>query len=290
MQQWNGNDAPILIVMGQSNAHGHGTVLPETERMTVPLTHVFGLARAHNQSFDAQELLWSGFQSGGMNLGETQDHTVCLAGEFARIWQNRINAGEQLPALYIIQISIGAQGIAAEERDGLNMWYPQRTPVLHPGPLATVDISLYPLAVRVLSMAVRQLRDMGKKPMILGLHWNQWETEVFTGGTALQDAPDNYKKMFLGFADALAMEYPLWLYEPLSYVYENDAGLAQMHALFEAWSSAPHVHLMRTSRSPFYTGGRADQGIFLPDCVHYTPQVHRWFAKQQEIAVFGEEC
>lgn len=30
------NDAPLLIVFGQSNAHGHGTKLPPEERILSP--------------------------------------------------------------------------------------------------------------------------------------------------------------------------------------------------------------------------------------------------------------
>lgn len=34
-------DAPLLFVFGQSNAHGHGTRLPEAEKITKPLTNFF---------------------------------------------------------------------------------------------------------------------------------------------------------------------------------------------------------------------------------------------------------
>lgn len=36
-------NVPILIVCGQSNAHGHGTQLEEYKKIMVPLKNVWGL-------------------------------------------------------------------------------------------------------------------------------------------------------------------------------------------------------------------------------------------------------
>lgn len=283
-------DAPILISLGQSNAHGHSTLLPVCERITAPLRSVYGLSRAHNQAFGLSDVVWSGFVTEGMNLGETQDHTYCLAERFARLWQQACDANAQLPPLYIIQISVGGQGIAAVERNGQNMWYPQRTPILTSGPLGTVDISLHPLATQTLRNAVQNLRHSGKTPRILGLHWNQWETEVDTGGDSIVQAEQNYTALFDSFAQALNMPYPLWLYEPLSDVYNHPQGLAAMHALFTKFAKTnAQTHLMQTTRCPDYCATAPGKGIFLDDCVHYKPSLYAWFAAQQYEACFATE-
>lgn len=174
------NDAPILIVFGQSNAHGHGTHLPSNEEIRVPLTNVFGLDCEHNQAYGLKNVIWSGFVTEGMNLGETQNHTYCLAESFARLWQQKTDEGEPLPPLYIIQISVGAMGIAELEKDNLNMWWKKRPPVMKPGTWEELNISLYPLAIQILSLAIKNLKAAGKNPIIIGLHWNQWETEIYT--------------------------------------------------------------------------------------------------------------
>ena len=65
----------VFILLGQSNAVGHGIPMEEKDRITTPLKNVFGLHRRENQRFDLQKLIWSGYESGGMNLAEEQDHT-----------------------------------------------------------------------------------------------------------------------------------------------------------------------------------------------------------------------
>lgn len=281
------SDAPILIVMGQSNAHGHGTKLPENERITQPLTHVYGLTRKDNQAYGLSDVTWSGFTTEGMNLGEVQDHTACLAESFARLWQTDCDKGIPLPPLYIIQISVGGQGIYKDERDGENMWYPGREKIINVVPGSVVDVSLYPLAVEILSLAMKNLKAAGKTPRIIGVHWNQWESEVYTGGECLLSAEKNYTELFAGFREALGTDYPLWLYEPLSLVYENDEGLKFIAELFNKFERESElVHLMRSSEYPGFDPSRNDQGIFMSDCVHYSPEVQKWFGQKQYEYIF----
>ena len=274
------NDAPLLIVFGQSNAHGHGTKLPPEERILSPLSNVFGLERRYNQAYDLKDVVWSGFRTEGMNLGETQDHTYCLAEGFARLWQKKTEEGFPLPPLFIIQISIGAMGIAEKERDGLNMWWPGRPKVMKSGMLSDVDISLYPLAVQILHLAVENLKRSGRNPRILGLHWNQWETEVDTGGEAVRNAPENYRRLFAGFRQAVGIPCPIWLYRPLSNVYNNPEGVAAITGMFETLAgSGEDFYLMDLTRSGLWKPERKDKGIFQADLVHYLPEVHRYFAR-----------
>lgn len=72
-------NVPILIVCGQSNAHGHGTQLEEYEKIMVPLKNVWGLGCEYNQTYNLSQVKWSGFVSYGMNLGEVQDHNILLS-------------------------------------------------------------------------------------------------------------------------------------------------------------------------------------------------------------------
>lgn len=278
------NDAPILVVMGQSNAVGHGTKLPQALRITAPLTHVKGLACDKNQHYNLNDVVWSGYTSHSMNLGETQDDTCCLATEFARKWQAQIDGGNpfSLPDLYVIFIAIGAMGVHETERDGLNMWYADRAPVMHPGILGEVDISLYPLATQILHLAVQNLSRAGKKPRIIGLHWNQWETEVDTGGEAMRCAKENYRRLFSGFRNAAGIDFPLYLYRPLSEVYQRPDALREMDALLCGFAEKDkRVHMLDLSKSILYNKNRADKGIFQQDLVHYSPAAHKWFAEMQ---------
>ena len=71
--------AAVVFVSGQSNAHAHGQFLAPEDRIAVPLKNVFSLDRKENQSFDITDVVWSGYTTAGKNLGESQDHTCCLA-------------------------------------------------------------------------------------------------------------------------------------------------------------------------------------------------------------------
>ena len=284
--QFSQQDAPLLIVMGQSNAHGHGTRLPEAEQIHRPLKNVWGLDRARNQQYGLQDVTWSGFLSAGMNLGESQDDTVCLANCFARLWQERIDSGELLPDLYVIQISIGAMGIAREEVRGWNMWYPGRERRMKPGPLGEVDISLYPLAVEILGLAVKNLTASGKNPRILGLHWNQWETEVDTGGEAVEHAAENFAGLFDGFRRAVGIPCPIWLYYPRATAYNNPEGVEKVRAVLQSFvDSGEDYRFMDAAQSPYWDPQNPHLGIFAQDNAHYTPQVQRWFAWRQMEAL-----
>ena len=71
--------AAVFILLGQSNAVGHGVPMDERDKIHTPLKNVFGLSRETNQSFENKALTWSGYTSNGMNLAEEQDHTYSVA-------------------------------------------------------------------------------------------------------------------------------------------------------------------------------------------------------------------
>ena len=110
--------AAVFIMLGQSNAVGHDLPMCREDYITAPLTDVFGLHRAENQSFDVTHLTWRGYESGGMNLAEEQDHTYSVPNCLARQWQDAIDNGQPLPSLYILHIAIGAEGVVGSITEG----------------------------------------------------------------------------------------------------------------------------------------------------------------------------
>ena len=286
------NDAPILIVLGQSNAHAHGTHLPEDEIITEPLKNVYGLDREYNQAYGLDDVTWSGFTTGGMNLGETQDHTCCLANVFAKKWQDAIDGGAELPDLYVIQISVGSQGVGQFEAHGDNMWYAMRDLIMKPGKLGECDISLYPLTTEILSAAVINLTMQGKKPKVIGLHWNQWETECYTGSKAMNDAKANYENLFWGFFTALGggktgHGVPLYLYRALSENFEAGR-VERMNGILEEFTKLyEDCRMIDLRDTDIYNDTPKTHGIFKPDGVHYTEDVHRYIAERQWNDIFN---
>ena len=143
--------APVLFVFGQSNAHASGVPLPAEERIECPMKHVFTLPRAENQAYSPAPVVWRGYTSEGTNLGETQDHTACFPTEYARLWEARAEA-DGLPDLYIVRISIGAEGVTEGQ-----MWHPLHPRRMIPGPRGTADIALFPFSCDVFRRSLDDL-------------------------------------------------------------------------------------------------------------------------------------
>ena len=284
------NDAPLLIVLGQSNAYGHNTHLPQESQILAPLKNVHSLSRAENQFFSLDHVTWSGYTSFGMNLGMmgNQDHTCCISTCFARQWQDRIDAGEALPDLYIVTIAKGAQGVNEYDvscGEKINMWWPDRPPVLKHISDCILDLSLYPFTMEILPLVKKSLEAMGKHPVILGVHWNQWESEVCTGMQAVKDFPFQFDRIRTGIQQALQQDYPLFLYQPLSEIYESRAALEEMSRTLEHLAAEPGVTMLDLRNSSLWDPEAKDHGIFQADCVHYTSQAQEWFTQQQWKAI-----
>ena len=94
----------------------------------------------------------------------------------AWIWEGwlkakAIDGGAALPDLYIVHIAIGAQGVTERY-----MWYPDRAPVLVPGKLGTVNISLHSFTEHILSLVREYMEKIGKDARYV-LHWRGGEEE-----------------------------------------------------------------------------------------------------------------
>ncbi len=288
-------DAAVLIVLGQSNAHGHGLFMQESDQIRQPLQHVFGLSRTHNQSLDLKQVTWSGYTSHDMNLGETQDHTCCLATELARIWQREFDGGNSwnLPDLYIIQISIGAQGVSLVKGEKNNMWYPYREEKLIPGPLGTVDISLYPFTLNTLNLAMTQLRASKKNPVIIGLHWSGGN-DCSIPLDQFDQLETHYRTMVDGFHRSIGQACSQYIYEQLAVVRMKDlgfpvAGLHENNRVYRRLADTiDFVKIISARQSPYWQEGTVTNGIFVDDHVHYTADVQKWFAEQQFLDLWQQ--
>ena len=270
----------VFILLGQSNATGHGIPMEPQDRLETPLTHVFGLHRQHNQSLELDRLTWSGYQSAGMNLAETQDHTYSVPNCLAAQWQQAIDGGAPLPELYIIQISIGAQGV----REGY-MWHPDRPPVLIPGKLGQVNISLFPFCQKIFSLLEESLQDYE----IIGLHWRGGENDGY-------DPPEGlYDRLFPIYSRLLAdwnhrlHRPPVILHQLVCHERYTDRDptgqqLESMHIINRIFrdlaAQNPNVSVFDVRRCPEFDPHCRGNGIFKEDMVHFTPAVNRWVAQK----------
>lgn len=293
------NDAPILVVLGQSNAYGHGTSLPNNLRNTVGFSNVKGLDRRTHNSVGISNVIWSNYKTQGYLIGYSMDNTYNVIGEFSRMWQNEIDKGTNLPDLYVIHIGAGSQGIAEIEKSNCNNWWPGKA------------YSLYPLTNVILDKAIKNLRSQGRNSRIIGIHWNQWETEVWTGSDlalggnnaqAITGALSNYTNLFNGFFNTLKTRHiPIYLYYPRSGVYRNSKGMIKITETLQTLvdtneENDTNFKFIDAAHSPYWNASNwtvekanaspATFGIFQGDNVHYNGQVQKWFALQQWKELF----
>ena len=276
--------AAVFILLGQSNATGHGIPMTEEDKLLSPLSNVFGLSREKNQSLDLPALTWSGYTSGGMNLAEEQDHTYSVANCLAALWQKQIDSGtpHDLPDLYVLQIAIGAEGVT----EGY-MWHPARPPKLIPGPLGTVDISLFPFSCRIFSLLEESFAAMNTEYEIIGLHWRGGENDVTATKEALTEGLEGIYSTILDEFNRLLDTPPVILHRIVCPDRMNDMdptggyleNMAVVNGVFDRLAEVyENVTVFDHRAYPGYDPHVRGNGLFMEDAVHYTPAVNQWVA------------
>jgi hypothetical protein len=277
--------AAVFIMLGQSNAVGHGIPMEEKDIIKTPLNNVFGLSREYNQSFDNKELRWSGYTSFGMNLAEEQDNTYSVPNCLASLWQKHIDDGNKknLPDLYIIQIAIGAQGVSEKF-----MWYPFREKKLIPGVLDIVDISLFPFSNHIFSLLDDSFKAKNIDYEIIGLHWRGGENEASVEKEYLKENLENiYKIMFDKFNDILnsppiilhklACPERMNFFDPSGKYLENMNFINDVFEILQ--NHYKNVSVFDPTSAPQFIPNVHGNGIFIEDAVHFTPEVNMWIAE-----------
>ena len=277
--------AAVFILLGQSNAVGHGLPMREEDVIHKPLQNVFGLHRDENQSFHNAALKWSGYTSGGMNLAEEQDDTYSVPNCLAALWQQHIDEGNAcgLPDLYIVQIAIGAEGVT----DGY-MWYPDREPKLVPGRLGTVDISLFPFCNHIFALLDDSFSKMQKEYEIIGLHWRGGENDVTAASEYLtENLQTIYRRMFDEWNRLLGCP-PIVLHKMCcsDRMMEMDPSggyLANMTIVNEVFLALAtdygNVCAFDPTTLPQYIPDVRGNGLFEDDMVHFTEAVNQKVAE-----------
>lgn len=276
----------IFMLFGQSNAVGHAMPMAENDIIKEPLKNVWGLNREPNQSFDTERLKFSGYTSFGMNLAETQDNTYSVANQLARAWQDEIDNGNAagLPDLYIIHIAIGSQGL-------YDMWHPDRPKKLIPGKLGDADISMYPLAIHVLSLLKKHLEENGLEPDFVGLHWRGGEQETRAPREELENdkLKNMYIRVFNGMREAIGHTFPVVLHKlPFFSIMlkEDPTGkhLSNMELINRVFDELA-LEYENTStfdplKAPHYDPYAWDKNLFRWDLIHYTGKTNTWVASE----------
>ena len=274
--------AAVFILLGQSNAVGHGIPMADRDKITEPMKNVFGLSRTLNQSYDNTKLYWSGYTSADMNIAEAQDDTYSVANCLARLWQDEIDAGSDLPDLHIVHIAIGAQGVT----EGY-MWHPKREKVLKPGGPWRVDISLYPFCTHIFLLLNDSFKELGKEPEFYSLHWRGGENDFTASDDKFAEIEKIYNTLFNGFYDAIGKRIPTVLhtfYFNALHPDKESIGCMHKNAINELFnklaSENENIETFDIRKCPLCDANAPRDGIYMDDLVHYTPEANKWVAEQ----------
>jgi hypothetical protein len=297
------NDAPIFIVLGQSNSYGHGLSTTSLSWANVKMLNKTYLTTTVANVYDANPLIESNINLGaslwttatnnlsdlntGVNPTDSTYYAVNTFGinaatEFATLWQaNRVTYG--LPDLYVVLFGKGSQGMYLDgQQDG---WSPDRD--------ATDSNSLYYRCIRTLSLVIENLKAQGKNPRIIGIHWNQWEAEALTdiGENPAGAAPSlhslmNFQRIVNGITYAVGnpsvdfkFYYPLSVNAVISPSRKADV----IKSLDSITNTAANLTYMDIRRYSAYNPASSPLfGVFQSDGVHYLSGVYT-FAAQEEF-------
>lgn len=273
------SDAAVVFIGGQSNAHAHMQAMDPADRVTEPMKNVFKLDATRNQSFDTTDAFWSGFTTQDYNLGEVQDDTYSFAYYLATKWQRAKDEGKPLPDLYIVQISIGSQGIL----NGL--WNKDIQPVIVPGPIGVCWVSLYWLALHVNPLVIQNLKAHFKHPTVLGWHWIGSDQDVVHGGYDHPDFHTRYDEFFDTMLPTMDNP-PLYLYKPVYYKLAEDHEAFRMEGIHgvtdelrRQMTRYPKSELVEVDKDcPNWDPTDELSGVFSPDNIHYRKETQEWLA------------
>ncbi|MFD5083400.1 RICIN domain-containing protein [Kitasatospora sp. NPDC058406] len=287
------HDAPVLIVLGQSNAGGW--VAPITDAADVTqcrsLSHVRGLNRTNNQQAGMTQATWSPYTCSGSNLGEEHNHGLnySVASATALRWERAVKAGAALPDLHVIHLAWGSQGVQGNEPTR-NKWWPDRNP-------ADAE-SLFPRAVNTIANGLRALREAGRQPRVVGIHWNQWEAEAANTATV---GAGQVRQALLDVLEPLrtitgAPTAPVFLYRPRAGIYDATRTRYVTEAVTAiAGGPAPNPYRLldaadatSATGTPLYRPTEPPNFGIFGDGVHYTRAVQEWYTEQQWKTVFTD--
>lgn len=294
------NDAPIFIVLGQSNSYGHGLSTTSLSWANVKMlnktyittSNVYNVNPLVKSNIDLGASLWTTATNNLSDLNTGTNPTdasyypvgtfgINAATEFAKLWQaNRVTYG--LPDLYLLLFGKGSQGMYLDgQQDG---WSPDRDP--------SDSASLYPRCIKTLTLIIENLKAQGKNPRIIGIHWNQWEAEALTdiaenpaGVTPSLHSLMNFQRIVNGITSAVGnKDVDFKFYYPLSVnaVIDTTRKTSVIKALDSITNTADNLKYMDIRNYSAYNAASSPLfGVFQSDGVHYLSGVHAYVAQEE---------
>jgi hypothetical protein len=295
---WQTDDVAVFFAMGQSNSVSKSNITDNSpDQVTTPLANVF-IARATlprgsseyiNMNYTSKRMVWSNYttvDAGNVIGRDTQNNDstkrVKAANSpayLAKYWQEKINnGGSGLPPLYIVHIALNSQGISCKLKDNKD-WCKTLD--------KTNTSSLYWLAKALVKRTVDDLYLAGKRPRIIGVDWNQWETDGMTTNPPTDYASDyqtNLTDVIQAMSASAGVELPFWFHKPNAtstfFAYHLETMRSKMQAVVDTDKDRYTQIDPVDQLVPKADGTKDLNELFNPDKVHYTESVQKWMAGQ----------
>jgi hypothetical protein len=255
--------------MGQSNAAGVNGTTPT------------GLSNVYCMSSGTR--VWVPWNN-DFNVGAVSTGKSTPGCEFAQLWQDQIDAGADLPDLYVLHCAASGEGLSTYVPTSAdNRWYPVAPYPMSTGsgphPTNTWNLegvgaltlqSLYDIARASVSDGITALLGAGLTPRILGMAWVQGEKDS-TGERAAAEYAELLHGVYLAVTEASGAEsmpfFPVNLRIPntASYAYQTEINDAFNRLVkYDARS-----HAIDPQDSVSWDGGDPLRGVYGSDALHY---------------------
>lgn len=265
------NDVAMIIVTGQSNAEGYldGEIIP-----TETLNNIFVIKEG--------ERTWSPYDSSNSNVFRSDRSNIYNPlNTIAREWQSKIDNGENLPDLYIANISYSGAGFSSNiNRSQFNPLRKTNIGTLYPIPQVgeiDTEVSIYELVRQVLQAGVSDIISKELRPVYIGTIMSQWEADA-------KDiiSVNNYINNIVSFRNMIDNTLgidnaPFYYYTPISDNFEFKDEILESFKQFKK----EHINIYEIDIKyyPKYNIQLENYGIFY-DTVHYLKEVHEWVANR----------
>lgn len=294
------DDAPIFVVLGQSNSYGHGLSTTSLSWANVKMlnktylttSNIYNTNPLVKSNIDLGATLWTTATNNlsdlntGVNPLDSTYYAVNTFGinaatEFAKLWQaNRVTLG--LPDLYLVLFGKGSQGMYLDgQQDG---WSPDRDP--------SDPSSLYHRCIKTLTLVIENLKAQGKNPRIIGIHWNQWEAEALVNGTENPAGATpslhslmNFQRIVNGMTSAVgnnAVDFRFYYPLSVNAVIDATRRTNVIKSLDSITNTADNLKYMDIRNYSAYNPASSPLfGIFQSDGVHYLSGVYTYVAQEE---------
>lgn len=257
------NDVALIVVFGQSNSEGTNGTAPAA------LPNVFNMRTG-------QPWGWYPYNATNTNLYRVNGSNFYnQLNSVGQEWQDRINNGEALPDLYIINVAMSAQGFGEDSNNSrLNPFSINSNGGYWAAPVNGVtntNASMFETLRLALREGIDILQGQGKRVLHFGTVLNQWEADA-QNVAAANDYYDNINQgramvnIELGIVGDFFYWYP-----------RSDAPQfterATIRAAYSNLDNLPNVKRVDPFNCPNSNAVAPNYGIFI-DGVHYNPTTY----------------